>query len=186
MKPTVCLLGRLDPIKRPWIFFELAKKFKNVDFLVCGRSSYPKVMNPIIEQYQSVENLKFLGLVEGENKADILSKSWVIVNTSIHEGLPCSFEESFAYGTPIISSVNPDDLVSKFGFYTGENVGYGTDEPTMKRFQEGLDKLLSDKKELERLGLEAREYIEKIYNFDVFEKSLRNILSDRFKINYAL
>lgn len=184
--PTVCLLGRLDPVKRPWIFFELAKRFKNIDFLVCGQSSYPEIINPIIEQYRSVQNLKFLGLVQGENKADILSKSWVLINTSIHEGLPCSFLESFAYGTPILSSVDPDGLVSKFGVYTGENTGDGKDETTMKSFQEGLDKLISDKKQLEQLGLQAREYIKKIYCFDVFEKNLKKILSDRFRINYTL
>lgn len=187
-QPTVCLLGRLDPVKRPWIYFELARKFKNVEFLVCGQPSYPNlgIMNPIIDQYRSVENLKFLGLVEGENKANILSRSWLLVNTSIHEGLPCSFLESFAYGTPIVSSVNPDDWVSKFGFYTGENTGDGTDEHTMKKFQEGLDKFLSDKKEMERVGLEARGHIEKIYNFDVFEINLKNILADQFKPNYTL
>lgn len=184
--PTVCLLGRLDPVKRPWIFFELAKRFKDVDFLVCGQSSYPEIINPIIDQYRAVENLKFLGLVQGENKADILSKSWVLVNTSIHEGLPCSFLESFAYGTPIVSSVNPDDLVSKFGFYTGEVIGEGRDEHTMRMLQEGLDKFLSDKNEAERIGLKSREYIEKIYNFEQFEKGVGSILAERFRSNYAV
>lgn len=184
--PTVCLLGRLDPVKRPWIFFELAKKFKNVEFMVCGQSSYPEIINPIIDQYRAVENLKFLGLVQGENKAEILSKSWILVNTSIHEGLPCSFLESFAYGTPIVSSVNPDDLVSKFGFYTGEGIGDGTDEHTMRMFQEGLDKFLSDKSEVERIGLESRKFIEKIYTFEQFEKGLESILAERFRSNYTV
>ncbi|MFC1510453.1 glycosyltransferase family 4 protein [Candidatus Omnitrophota bacterium] len=186
VKPTVCLLGRIDPVKRPWIFFELAKRFKDVDFLVCGQPSYPEIMNPIIEKYKSVENLKFVGVVDGEQKADMLSKLWVLVNTSIHEGLPCTFLEAFAYGTPVLSSVNPDDLVSQFGIYTGDNPGDGLDDKTLGEFQVGLETLLSDKAKLKKLGDEAREHVEKIYNFENFEKRLKDIVSNGFKKNYSL
>jgi glycosyltransferase involved in cell wall biosynthesis len=184
-KPSVCMLSRLDPVKRPWLYFELAKRFPGVDFIVCGHSGYPHIINPMLEKYKPLENLKFLGLVEGKQKSDVLSKSWVLVNTSIHEGLPCSFLEASAYGTPIISSVNPEDLVSKFGIYTGEDFGDG-DETVLKRFQDGLDKLLSDKRALIEKGFEARRYIEKIYTFEGFEKGIREILDSRFKPNFVL
>lgn len=183
-KPTVCVLGRIDPVKRPWICFELAKKFKDVEFLICGNTSYPEVVNPIIEKYRTVDNLKFLGLVQGKQKEDILVKSWVLLNTSIHEGLPCSFLESFSCHTPILSSVNPDELVSKFGVYTGDNPGDGLDAKTMGQFEEALGKMLSDSKVLAEKGAQARKYIEDVYSFPGFEKNLRAILATGFRKNF--
>jgi hypothetical protein len=82
--------------------------------------------------------------------------------------------------------VDPDNLVSKFGIYTGGNLGDGTDESTMKSFQEGLDYLLSNRKELEGKGFESRKYIEGIYSFKMFEKNLHNILGTQFKRNFEL
>lgn len=185
-RPTVTLLGRLDPVKRPWVYFELAKRFAQVEFLVCGNSSYPEIINPIIEKYRSVENLKFLGLVQGEQKERVLTQSWVLVNTSIHEGLPCSFLEALSCHTPILSSVDPDNLVSKFGTYTGDNLGDGMDETTLGQFQSALEEMLSDRNRLEERGAEARKYIEGIYSFEAFEQKLKGILDAGFTPNFKM
>ena len=34
--PRVVFLGRLDPIKRPWVFVELARRFPSTEFLMLG------------------------------------------------------------------------------------------------------------------------------------------------------
>ncbi len=185
-KPTVCLLGRLDPIKRPWIYFELAKKFKDTDFLVCGTPSHPQLMKPIMEKYRSVGNLKFMGLLEGERRDEVLSRSWVLVNTSIDEGLPCSFLEALAYRTPILSSVDPDQLVSRFGYHTGEIEGNGLEESAVLKFEEGLASLLADPEDLASKGREAREHIRRLYHFDTFERNLTNIVNGPLESNYTI
>jgi len=38
--PRVIFLGRLDPIKRPWLFVELARAFPAVEFLMLGQSHF--------------------------------------------------------------------------------------------------------------------------------------------------
>ncbi|MCA1802137.1 MAG: hypothetical protein LC662_06730, partial [Rhodothermaceae bacterium] len=38
--PRVVYLGRFDPIKRPWIFLELARKFPTVEFVMMGRNHF--------------------------------------------------------------------------------------------------------------------------------------------------
>ena len=35
-RPRMVFLGRLDPIKRPWLFVELARRFEGIDFLLLG------------------------------------------------------------------------------------------------------------------------------------------------------
>jgi len=37
-EPTVCYLARMDPQKRYWLFFELAKRFLEVRFIAMGGS----------------------------------------------------------------------------------------------------------------------------------------------------
>ncbi len=101
--PSFLFIGRLDPIKRPWIFFEIAKRFKNFKFYVAGESHFPALMDKIINKYNNLNNLIFLGKVMGEKKAEILNHVWAVVNTSIHEGLPVTFIESFSYGKPVIA-----------------------------------------------------------------------------------
>ena len=52
-----------------------------------------------------------------EKKREILGESWVLVNTSIHEGLPQSFIEACSYRCAILSAVNPDDYARNFGYH---------------------------------------------------------------------
>ena len=124
-KPSIIFIGRLDPQKRIWMVFELAKRFKNVDFIIGGSPSTSMVntFDLIINQYKDLSNLKMLGTVDGEKKWKALGESWGMINTSIHEGLPVTFLESLCMGKPIISCLNPDELVSRFGYYTGDILG---------------------------------------------------------------
>lgn len=140
--PLVVFLGRLDPIKRPWIYAEIARNLPNVQFLILGTSHFPEIMNPIMEGYKKIENLKFLGLTVGKEKVEILSRAWILINTSIYEALPVSFQEALSYKMAILSCQNPDAITSDYGIYTGQPFGYGYHE--IPRFVEGLQYLLSN------------------------------------------
>lgn len=175
-KPSVLFLGRLEPIKRPWIFFELAKHFPRVDFFVAGRTHFPDLMNPIIQRYQKISNLKFLGITQGKELHDLLNSVWGIVNTSIHEALPVSFLEAFSYFKPVISCQNPDDLTNRFGIYVGEILGEGFDNESINKFADALEKLLSKQFDRENIGFDARQYVEKNHSFSNFEKIITMML----------
>ena len=114
-KPRVIFLARLDPIKRPWLFVELARFFPAVEFLMLGQ---PHFHGPgSWEAGDLPPNVKLLGHVEGTRKHQLVSSAWVLVNTSIHEGLPTSFLEALARETPLLSFTNQEDVVSRFGIY---------------------------------------------------------------------
>ncbi len=175
-KPSLCFLGRLDPVKRPWIYFELAKKFKNIDFYVAGKTHFPKLMNPVIDNYRNIDNLIFLDMVTGERKDHLLKKTWGIVNTSIHEALPVSFLEAFVYGKSVISCHNPDRLVEKFGYYTGEILGNGYEANSLWLFCQQIENLLMNSSSLKENGMHARDYAIKNYSNQSFEFRLKQIL----------
>lgn len=175
-RPSFCFLGRLDPIKRPWIFCELAKRFKDFYFCLAGNTHFSKVMDPVMKRYRELPNIHFLGHIDGKRKDQLLSESWALINTSIHEGLPISSLEAFSYGKTVISCQDPDGLVSRFGSYTGEFLGDGNEPGCMESFSKAIEHVVSDRNSAFRKGLLGKNYVVENYSFENFKKSLDELL----------
>lgn len=158
-QPTVCFLGRWDAQKRPWLFFELARKYPKVKFIAMGQTQEnPEWLEDFVKKYGKLKNLEMVGFVPEEEKRRILAKSWALVSTSIREGLPVAFLESLAHKTPIISYVNPDQLPEKFGFWAKD-----------ENFEDGMDWLLNSN-DWRKKGKEGRTYIDKWHAYDTVIK----------------
>ncbi len=147
-QPVVCFLGRLDPVKRPWVYFELARKFPQTQFCVMGQTTVPSKYAPLIKAFSSLSNLKFLGWTFGERKSRILEKSWILINTSIHEALPVAFLEAWSHECAVLSGANPDGLVNKYGCYVPDG-----------DFARGLQHLIGNNL-WEKKGKAGRQYVE--------------------------
>jgi glycosyltransferase involved in cell wall biosynthesis len=69
-------------------------------------------------QFADVPNLEMPGFVDqfsSGNFQELLSRSWILVNTALREGLPRSFLEAAYFKCAILSRVDPDGLASRFG-----------------------------------------------------------------------
>ncbi|MFH5833515.1 glycosyltransferase family 4 protein [Halalkalibaculum sp. DA3122] len=173
-KPTVIFLGRLDPIKRPWVFIELARKFPNVNFLMLGQNHFNG--NNGWSLGEVPENVKMLGHVTGEEKLKLLSSAWVLVNTSIHEEAPVSVLEAFALETPVLSYEDWGGLVERYGITIGQHKGTGLEG--LLDLEEALNRLLSNDELRRKYGKEARYYVETEHNNEIFLSSFRRICLD--------
>ena len=178
-KPTVAFLARLDPYKRPWLFTELARNFPEVEFIFLGKAHFEGEGAWAPENLP--DNVSLMGHVGEEEKIKILSAAWVLINTSIHEGLAVSFQEALKCETPILSSVNPEDVVSRFGIYVGRWDGSGMEG--MPKFIEGLTKLLEDHELRTRLGKEGREWVSQTHSKASFLKAFTQ-LCHKAGVNY--
>lgn len=170
-KDSVIFLGRLTPVKRPWIYFELAKLFPEKVFYVCGQGDE---INEMLEKYKNVKNLKFMGHVSGEQKDKLLKEAKVLVNTSIHEAIPVSFLEAISYGLKILSCQNPDDITANNGYFTGTVLGDGYED--IEKFQKGLKYCFDNYNESEIL--ESIKKIRENHNLEKFIKEGREIIKN--------
>ncbi len=175
--PSFLFLARLDPIKRPWVFCELAKRFPKAEFLVAGQPNTPEMMDEVLAKYKNIPNLKFLGRVFGAEKDALFRKVWAVINTSVHEGLPVSIVEGFSYGKTAIASENPDQVTSKHGLWVGDMRGDGHDEKTVDLYAEHVENILKGKLDREKIFRENREYIRTVHSFEKFEETVRDIVT---------
>ena len=124
-EPTVCFLGRFDGEKQPQLFFDLARYFPEVQFIAVGAAHNPEVDRQLRRRYRDISNLEFAGFKAGFDKDMILEKSWVLVNTSVSEGLPVSFLEVAAHQCTILSPHDPDGFASNFGYHVHDDFEKG-------------------------------------------------------------
>lgn len=146
--PLVCFVARLDRRKRPHIFFELVKQFPDVQFEAIGGGRDSSWEQKLLSRYKNLPNLRVHGFVDqfgSQGITDILSRSWVLVNTSARESLPTTFVEGAAHGCAILGSIDPDGFSSNFGYHVEDN-----------DFARGLRVLLQNNiwQEKGRLGME--------------------------------
>ena len=152
---TVVWVARWDPQKRPDMALLLAKQLPEVRFIMIGTANRNSAHYEIVEEYlkkefHDLKNLTILGFVSEEKKREIIGRSWALLNTSIIEGLPITFLEALAEGTPIVSHVDPDQYVTNFGVRVKS---YSVEE-----FVEAIKKIIKDE-HFRDIGLKSIPFI---------------------------
>ena len=175
--PMFLALGRLDPQKRPWIVFALAQRLPQVTFVLAGEARYPQLVEPLIAPYRDLPNVRRVGLADGDAKDALLRQCWALINTSIHEGLPVSFLEAFSYGKSVVSCLDPDGLVTRFGYFAGEHSGPGLDENTLAAFESQIRLCIEDERRRRARGEAALRYVHATHSFESFDRHLRRLLA---------
>jgi glycosyltransferase involved in cell wall biosynthesis len=128
-------VARWDRRKRPELFFELARARPDIRFIAVGKGQDADYDAELRRRYGGLPNLEMPGFIDqftGTALGDLLGESWILVNTAEREGLPTSFLEAFAHGCAVLSRVNPDDLVRRYGEVVAADA-----------FGDGLERLLA-------------------------------------------
>ncbi|MCW9699639.1 MULTISPECIES: glycosyltransferase family 4 protein [unclassified Avibacterium] len=179
-KNNIIFLGRIESVKRGWLFCEIAKKCPEYDFYMLGQSFHDFERNSsIMSKYKNISNLHFMGHVDGDEKNNYLKNAKILVNTSIHEALPISFLEALSYGTLIVSNQNPENLTSQFGVYVGTVLGDGFD--CVDKYVDAIRKLMLDEPLRSELAIKANQYIKEYHNIPRFISDMRNVIFNLVK-----
>jgi len=171
LRPSVVFLGRLDPIKRPWLFAELARHFPGVDFIFLGQPHFRG--KGTWEPTSLPDNVRAPGHLDGAEKLRLLSAAWALVNTSIHESLAVSFLEALACETPLLACVDGAGTVPDHGLFVGRHDGDGRE--AIPSLVAGLSRLLDDGELRARLGREGRRWVAETHHTTRFGREFGRI-----------
>lgn len=100
-------------LKRAEWMVEAARKNPNLRFALIGRQSAEKEYYDQIENVCSeLDNIKFYGPLSFEKTNALVSQSKLLACTSEFEGFPNTFLQAWAYTIPVVSTVDPSNLIA--------------------------------------------------------------------------
>ena len=100
--------------KRPELFVEIAKAFPREEFVMIGGPGKNRQFYADIKRAaDDIPNLVFKGFLPFEETKRYFDSAKLFVNTSIYEGFPNTFLQSWCRGIPVITFFDPDDVVAK-------------------------------------------------------------------------
>ncbi len=96
--------------KRPELFLELARRLPQRRFVMIGGADSASRRNTYFERIReaatSIPNVEFTGFLPLARVEPYFDRARVLVNTSIHEGMPNTFLQAWARGVPTVAFVD--------------------------------------------------------------------------------
>ena len=179
-KNMVIFLGRLEDVKRGWLFCETAKKCPEYEFHVLGKVNECKAGEEnIFEKYKNLKNLHLEGLVDGEKKKQFLKDAKVIMVTSIHEAVQTAQLEAMAYGVVPVSNLDPDGITSEHGIWIGDVHGDGLE--SVDKYANAVKKIMEDDKLRTKLAKKSIAYIRKDRDYEHWAKEVRREIKEVYE-----
>ncbi len=152
--PIVVWIANIKHWKQPEVFIRLAREFKNtnVQFIYVGRSAKGIYQEMLMKKSRKLPSLKYLGEISFEETDALLSKSSILVNTSLElEGFPNTYIQAWMRETPVIAlNFDPDNLITKnkIGFHSG----------TFQQMVKDVRYLIKNDNIRNEMGKRARQY----------------------------
>jgi glycosyltransferase involved in cell wall biosynthesis len=148
--PHVLWIGRICEVKRPDRLLDLAEACPDLIFDLVGPTSDSEYARSVCRRAKNIKNVHLHGSVARERVPDFYKKASIMCCTSDFEGFPNTFLEAWSYGLPIISTIDPDNLIAERGLgKTGKDI---TD------LAAGIRELIDLPQKWQKASQSAREY----------------------------
>ncbi len=110
----VLWVGRISKVKRMELMLEVAQKLPDVQFDVVGaQNEDDSYSRDILSRASQIPNVTLIGRVSRDEMPGVYKKASVLCCTSSYEGFPNTFIEAWSYGVPVVSTVDPDNLLAR-------------------------------------------------------------------------
>lgn len=155
-------IGRIDPIKNLEVLIDAFKKIDNDEYqLVIGGDVDNTYGKTIVERAEGRKNIIFPGIVYGDAKATLLSKSMAYCLVSSSEGLPIALLEGMAYGNiPVVSRIpSIKEVLEK------HNIGFWSDVNNVEQLTDNMLTIVKDYDKYSEQGIVARDVVENNYTW---------------------
>ncbi len=154
----VLWVGKSNRLKQPLVLIELARRCRDVDFVMVLNYSDPEIHAVVLAaRPDNVAVIERLSFAEMEN---LFGQALALVNTSSAEGFPNTFLQAGKHGVPILSlHVDPDGFIQRHGcglFGRGD----------FHRLARGLKKMIGDPEVRSRWARNVRDYVRQNHDLD--------------------
>ncbi|MBN1253043.1 MAG: glycosyltransferase [Bacteroidales bacterium] len=159
-KKHIIWIGRLDKVKQPYFYSELAKKFPEENFIMIAPviKEDEKFGLEFKKSIQNIKNLKHIEYVSPDKITDYYKSAKAYVITSYTEGFSNTMAEAMANYCPVLSlNINPDNIFSKYeiGFCANNN---------SKLFYEYFEKIINNVDLRTKFATNALNYLIENHN----------------------
>lgn len=160
MRPVVGRLGRLEGLKRPLDFVEIAIKLHtmmpNVQFLLCGDGSDSQGIHYAVDKAKELSNvnINMPGNLIGVDKIEAYAVMDVFLYPTTMEGFGIVFAEAMSRGLPIVTyndEVNTD-IVGAAGVYGMDNRFYDSIPNPWEHMASLTANLLLNRREYDKMS----------------------------------
>ncbi len=163
--------GEMKYRKGPTLIYELAKRMKNIQFVLAGRGPYTEILS-LRAKNENINNLIFYDYLDKAELFQIVSKSLLIIMPSLfYESFGRVIIEAFAHGKPVVGSrigSIPEIIKDSYNGFTFE-------PGNILDLFEKVDFLVKNTKLRHEMGFNARrDYLLK-YSKDIYYNNLMKI-----------
>ncbi|MEO0202321.1 MAG: glycosyltransferase family 4 protein [candidate division WOR-3 bacterium] len=149
----VIWVGVITKWKQPEIFIKIAKVLKKYKFKMIGYGD----LN-LIEGYQNLKNFEFLGKLKNDDINIELEKSWIILNTSIGEGISNAIVQAMMRGNVPICLNDDFSILKKY------KVGFSV--KSINEMIEKIEYLFENEKEFFEYSRRAFEFSNEYFDYE--------------------
>jgi len=111
-------IGRIDRVKRPDRFLDVVEACPDLEFDLVGPDGGDPYARETLERAARCPNLRVHGRVQREEVPKYYRNAACLCSTSDVEGFPNTFLEAWSHGIPVVSTIDPDDLIRENGLGT--------------------------------------------------------------------
>lgn len=156
---TVLWIGRISKEKQLELLLDVAETLPDIQFVVAGKPKQTDdYVKHLLDRAQTLDNVKMLGMVPRKKMDDLYSQASLLCCTSHYEGFPNTFLEAWSHGLPVISTVDPDGVINRYGL--------GVTADQREKIADAINALFGSQEMLQTYSTNARSYFEKYHTLD--------------------
>jgi glycosyltransferase involved in cell wall biosynthesis len=155
-------------LKRPQWFINLAKQIPEKIFIMVGAPIDQKLYYASKQEAEKVSNIQFTGGLPFEKTNGLFTQCRLFVCTSEYEGFPNTFLQAWSNNVPVISTVDPSDVIKEYKLGLVVN--------TEAELLAATNTLLSDNSLYDEIQKNIKQYFELNYDSQTqYEKAISYI-----------
>jgi glycosyltransferase involved in cell wall biosynthesis len=110
-------VANIRALKRPHLFLDAAARLPGLSFHLLGArlAEAPALYDEVRARSESLPNVTFHGFVPQHRIGAFFERARLHVSTSHTEGVPNTFLQAWSRGTPVVTFLDPEGLISRNG-----------------------------------------------------------------------